>query len=450
MNLTTRAARRVVAATAMIAAAILVPTAALAASGRSAAPASTAAPKCATSALAAWMPAGPGSGYAGGAVYELEISNTSARACTLYGFPGVSALSSAGHQLGSPASWDHAHPSRLLTLGPGATAHAVLRIVDVANFGNPKQPCRMTARPSRFPSRSTRAPRPARYTCPSAPRKAARVSRISASDASPAAGTAAIGSRLRRLAASWFAAHPFQHPADVLSHVTPPPAEITGPCGNHGPLRKITGPCGKSPAPAEITGMPSRALICICHLPARFPPIRVSVSFAQIGEKALGLRGPAGVLQPFARATSWSRVVCGCHNGPGPQQVASQRRPAAARRTWEGRPPPAGPGPARPQHRGRRPAGWPAAGTGAHRLPRGPAHPAAPRHARPVHRRSRGEPQPSVRRSILALRAALATSPGPLQATCDAITRSLRRHAEYDTTLILARIPDIPGHALMP
>jgi hypothetical protein len=51
---------------------------------------------------------------------------------------------------------------------------------------------------------------------------------------------------------------------------------------------------------------------------------------------------------------------------------------------------------------------------------------------------------------ILALRAALATSPGPLQATCDAITRSLRRHAEDDTTLILARIPDIPGHALMP
>ncbi len=51
---------------------------------------------------------------------------------------------------------------------------------------------------------------------------------------------------------------------------------------------------------------------------------------------------------------------------------------------------------------------------------------------------------------ILALRAALATSSGPLQATCDAITRSLRRHPENDTTLILARIPDIPGHTLAP
>lgn len=143
MNLTTRAARRGVAATAMIAAAILVPTAALATSGRPAAPASTAAPKCATAALSAWMP-GQGSGYAGGAVYELEISNTSARACTLYGFPGVSALGSNGRQLGSPASWDHAHPSRLLTLTPGATAHAVLRIVDVSVLGNPKQPCHPT------------------------------------------------------------------------------------------------------------------------------------------------------------------------------------------------------------------------------------------------------------------------------------------------------------------
>jgi serine phosphatase RsbU (regulator of sigma subunit) len=42
---------------------------------------------------------------------------------------------------------------------------------------------------------------------------------------------------------------------------------------------------------------------------------------------------------------------------------------------------------------------------------------------------------------ILALRAALATPAGPLQATCDAITRTLRQHSEDDTTLILARIP---------
>jgi hypothetical protein len=124
----------------MTAAAILIPTVALAAPGRAAAPAA-APPRCATTALTAWMPAGPGDGYAGGVVYELEISNISPQACTIYGFPGVSALASNGHQLGSPAQWDHTDPTRLVTLGRGATAHVVLRIVDVYNFGNPKQPC---------------------------------------------------------------------------------------------------------------------------------------------------------------------------------------------------------------------------------------------------------------------------------------------------------------------
>jgi hypothetical protein len=141
MNLPARTARRAVAATAVIAAAILIPTAALGESSQAAAPAAAAPPKCATTALTAWMPAGPGNGYAGGSVYELEISNTSARACTLYGFPGVSALGANGHQLGSPANWDHTDPTHLVTLARGATAHAVLRIVDVANFGNPNQPC---------------------------------------------------------------------------------------------------------------------------------------------------------------------------------------------------------------------------------------------------------------------------------------------------------------------
>ena len=54
--------------------------------------------------------------------------------CTLYGFPGVSALASGDHQLGSAAGRDHSDPTRLVTLGRGATAHAVLQITNVANF----------------------------------------------------------------------------------------------------------------------------------------------------------------------------------------------------------------------------------------------------------------------------------------------------------------------------
>ena len=140
MKPTTRAARRGLAALALTAAAAAIPTTALAASASPAKPAQAARPaaaavppRCGTAALTAWLGI-PGDGYAGGVVYQLELSNTSNHTCTLYGFPGVSALAPGGHQLGSAAGRDHADPNRLVTLGRGATAHAELRITDVSNF----------------------------------------------------------------------------------------------------------------------------------------------------------------------------------------------------------------------------------------------------------------------------------------------------------------------------
>jgi hypothetical protein len=61
-------------------------------------------------------------------------SNISHQACTLYGYPGVSALGGGGVQLGSAAARDASHPNRLITLNPGATAHVELRITDVGNY----------------------------------------------------------------------------------------------------------------------------------------------------------------------------------------------------------------------------------------------------------------------------------------------------------------------------
>lgn len=140
MKPTTRAVRRGLAALALTSAAVVIPTTALAASGGPAKPALTARPaaaavppRCGTGALTAWLGI-PGDGFAGGVNYQLELSNTSGRTCTLYGFPGVSALASGGHQLGRAARRDHVDPSRLVTLGRGATAHAVLQITDVSNF----------------------------------------------------------------------------------------------------------------------------------------------------------------------------------------------------------------------------------------------------------------------------------------------------------------------------
>ena len=77
---------------------------------------------------------------AGSTYYKLEFTNLSARACTLRGYPGVSAIAANGQQLGSPAGRNAAHASRTVTLAHGGSAIAVLQITDAHNF--PAGACR--------------------------------------------------------------------------------------------------------------------------------------------------------------------------------------------------------------------------------------------------------------------------------------------------------------------
>jgi Protein of unknown function (DUF4232) len=128
----THHARRIAAAAAIAGAALVLPAVALAASSGAAAPAAAATGRCQTADLTDWL-GFPASQTAGSTYYELEISNISHHACTLYGFAGVSAVR-GGHQLGSAAGRDDVHPDRLLTLAPGGTVHAILQITDVYNF----------------------------------------------------------------------------------------------------------------------------------------------------------------------------------------------------------------------------------------------------------------------------------------------------------------------------
>src|SRR5215470_16980874 len=114
---------------------------ALAAPADHARPNAASSPQCATSNLRVWMGV-PGEGAAGSIYYELELSNVSSHTCTLFGFPGVSAVGLGGGQLGSPASRDHSDPSLLVTLSPGATAHVLLKIVAVGLF--PPTTCQPT------------------------------------------------------------------------------------------------------------------------------------------------------------------------------------------------------------------------------------------------------------------------------------------------------------------
>lgn len=105
-------------------------------------------PPCATSGLEAWLglaqtpgsqtvTAGRASFQPGRTYYALEFTNVSARACSLYGYPQVSAYAdqrTGGTQIGSVAARDTSVRPQPVTLSPGQTAHAVLRVTSTATF----------------------------------------------------------------------------------------------------------------------------------------------------------------------------------------------------------------------------------------------------------------------------------------------------------------------------
>jgi len=100
-----------------------------------------AAPSCSTSQLVVWLDT-QGDHAAGSTYYRLRFTNLGS-ACTLRGYPGVSAVNLSGAQLGKAASRDPAGTHRLVTLGRAVTAKAVVRITTVQNF--PHSACRPTA-----------------------------------------------------------------------------------------------------------------------------------------------------------------------------------------------------------------------------------------------------------------------------------------------------------------
>jgi hypothetical protein len=128
------ALRRLAIAVGVTSAAVLgVATAATAAAGQPAA----SFPACATSQLTGWLGV-PGNGAAGSVYYQLQLSNIGTSSCTLFGFPGVSAVNgSSGHQLGRAARRDYAKPATTQVLAPGATVHSLLRITDPGAIGCP-------------------------------------------------------------------------------------------------------------------------------------------------------------------------------------------------------------------------------------------------------------------------------------------------------------------------
>lgn len=103
--------------------------AASASAGASQRGASAVAPRCTTAHLEIWLGLGEGGGTAGSIYYPLELSNVGHGACTLNGYPGVSAEGAGGGQVGPAASRNGQHHGTV-TLAAGTTAHAILRVLD--------------------------------------------------------------------------------------------------------------------------------------------------------------------------------------------------------------------------------------------------------------------------------------------------------------------------------
>jgi len=110
---------------------------------------------CAASGLEAWLGLAatgsePGTGTTtstgtgtsdhlepGRTYYTLEFTNVSARACSLDGYPRVSAYAgglAGGTQIGSAATWDTSVQPQPVTLAPGQTAHSLLRVTSTRTF----------------------------------------------------------------------------------------------------------------------------------------------------------------------------------------------------------------------------------------------------------------------------------------------------------------------------
>ena len=83
---------------------------------------------------------GRGNGAAGSIYYPLDFTNSGSVTCSIYGYPGVAFVTKAGGsaaggaQLGVPAVRNSTLAGKLVTLSPGATAHASLQVQVAQNY----------------------------------------------------------------------------------------------------------------------------------------------------------------------------------------------------------------------------------------------------------------------------------------------------------------------------
>jgi hypothetical protein len=104
---------------------------------------SAGAPQCGSMDLSAHV--GLAQGTAGSIYQVIYLTNLGNTACSLYGYPGVALAggSSQVDQVGAAASRSSTTAAAVVTLGPGDSANATLRIVEAGNY--PTTTCKPTA-----------------------------------------------------------------------------------------------------------------------------------------------------------------------------------------------------------------------------------------------------------------------------------------------------------------
>jgi hypothetical protein len=88
-------------------------------------------PRCSPGQLAVWVKADDADATAGTTYYHLDYTNISGSTCHLYSWPGVSATSIGGEQLGVPAIRTGGVPATYVNIPPNGTAHSILGYVDI-------------------------------------------------------------------------------------------------------------------------------------------------------------------------------------------------------------------------------------------------------------------------------------------------------------------------------
>ena len=90
---------------------------------------------CATSGLKVKVDTSQSGAAAGSTYVPINFTNTTSSTCTMFGYPGVSFVSSVpGSQLGRPAKRNPAVQATTVTLAPGAVAHATLQVAEAGNY----------------------------------------------------------------------------------------------------------------------------------------------------------------------------------------------------------------------------------------------------------------------------------------------------------------------------